>query len=133
MKTVITFGTFDLFHVGHLRILTRARQLGDRLVVGVSTSELTFSKKGTSPIFSFAERMEIIRALSCVDAVFPEESLELKGAYIQSHGASVLVMGDDWQDKFDSYKSLCEVVYLPRTQGISTTRIKEQIRSEKDI
>jgi glycerol-3-phosphate cytidylyltransferase len=127
MKTVITFGTYDLFHIGHLRILTRAKELGDRLVVGVSTDELNFSKKGIRPVFSLAERMEILRALSCVDDVFPEESLELKGDYIKSFKADVLVMGDDWRGKFDVYKSFCDVVYLPRTGGISTTKIKEYI------
>ncbi len=127
MKTIITFGTYDLFHIGHLRILARARALGDRLVVGVSTDELNFSKKHINPVFTLAERMEIIRALSCVDEVFPEESLDLKGDYIQQHNASVLVMGDDWQGKFDMFKPLCEVVYLPRTGGISTTKIKDYI------
>jgi glycerol-3-phosphate cytidylyltransferase len=127
VKTVITFGTFDLFHIGHLRILTRARQLGDRLVVGVSTDELNISKKGALPVFSFAERMEIIEALACVDKAFAEESLELKGTYIQKHKADSLVMGDDWRGKFDQFSSLCEVVYLPRTEGISATKIKEYI------
>jgi glycerol-3-phosphate cytidylyltransferase len=127
MKTVLTFGTFDLFHVGHLRILTRARQLGDRLVVGVSTDELNFSKKKIYPVFTLAERMEIIQGLTCVDSVFPEASLEQKGDYIKSHKADILVMGDDWQGKFDAFKTLCDVVYLPRTEGISATKIKEHI------
>src|SRR5947207_2196504 len=112
LKTVITFGTFDLFHIGHLRILTRARQLGDRLVVGVSTDELNLSKKNYKPIFSLAYRMEIIAALSCVDAVFPEESMELKKDYVQKYGADILVMGNDWEGRFDDLKSICEVVYL---------------------
>jgi glycerol-3-phosphate cytidylyltransferase len=127
MKTVITFGTYDLFHFGHLRILARARQLGDRLVVGVSTDELNFSKKGFRPVFSFAERLAIVSALSCVSEVFAEEALDLKGSYIKSHKADILVMGDDWQGKFDHYKPLCEVVYLPRTPSISTTNIKSLI------
>ncbi len=127
MKTVITFGTYDLFHIGHLRILTRAKQLGDRLVVGVSTDELNFSKKGIKPVFSLTERMEILRAISCVDDVFPEESLDLKGDYIRFYKADILVMGDDWSGKFDCFKSLCDVIYLPRTQGISTTKVKEYI------
>ena len=95
MKTVITFGTYDLFHIGHLRILSRARKLGDRLVVGVSTDELNLSKKNIRPVFSLAERMEIIGGLSCVDEVFPEESLEKKGEYIKAHKADILVMGND--------------------------------------
>jgi len=127
MKTVITFGTYDLFHIGHLRILTRAKELGDKLVVGVSTDELNFSKKNIKPVFSLTERMEIVRSLSCVDDVFPEESLDLKGDYIRFYNADVLVMGDDWRGKFDCFKPLCDVIYLPRTQGISTTKIKEYI------
>ncbi|MFA4993682.1 MAG: adenylyltransferase/cytidyltransferase family protein [Bdellovibrionales bacterium] len=127
MKTIITFGTYDLFHIGHLRILTRAKMLGDKLVVGVSTDELNFSKKGIKPVFTLTERIEILRALSCVDNVFPEESLELKGEYIRTYKADLLVMGDDWRGKFDCFKSLCDVVYLPRTEGISTTKIKEYV------
>jgi glycerol-3-phosphate cytidylyltransferase len=127
MKTVITFGTYDLFHIGHLRILQRARALGDRLVVGVSTDDLNFSKKNYKPIFAQEHRMEIIRALRVVDDVFYEESLDLKGEYIQQHKADILVMGDDWQGKFDQFKTLCDVVYLPRTEGISTTMVKEDV------
>jgi glycerol-3-phosphate cytidylyltransferase len=127
MKTVITFGTYDLFHIGHLRILMRARALGDRLVVGVSTDDLNFSKKGIRPVFSLVERMEIIRGLVCVDDVFAEETLELKAEYIKQHKADILVMGNDWQGKFDHFNNLCEVIYLPRTGGISTTKIKEYI------
>jgi len=125
MKTVITFGTFDLFHVGHLRLLTRARDLGDRLVVGISTDDLNFTKKGYRPIFSQNDRCEIVAALSVVDDTFFEESLELKGDYIKNWKAGILVMGDDWKGRFDQFKNLCEVVYLPRTQGISTTSVKE--------
>ena len=127
MTTVITFGTYDLFHIGHLRLLTRARALGDRLVVGVSTDELNFSKKGFKPVFPFADRLEIIRALSCVDAAFAEESLEQKGDYIKAHQADILVMGDDWRGKFDHLSALCRVTYLPRTEDISATAIKEHI------
>ena len=127
MKTVISFGTFDLFHVGHLRILSRARQLGERLVVGVSTDELNFSKKGFKPVFPFKDRMEIVGSLACVDEVFAEDSLELKGEYIKSHKADILVMGDDWRGKFDHFNSICQVVYMPRTEGISATEIKEHI------
>lgn len=127
MKTVLTFGTFDLFHLGHVRILIRARQLGDRLVVGVSTDALNFNKKGFHPTFPQQDRYEIIRSLACVDEVFYEESLEKKGDYIKKYKAQILVMGDDWRGKFDEFKSLCEVVYLPRTEGISTTQIKEDM------
>jgi choline-phosphate cytidylyltransferase len=129
-KTVITFGTFDLFHVGHLRMLERARALGDRLVVGVSSDKLNFSKKQKSPVFSEAERLEIIAGLRCVDAVFLEEALEQKADYVRAHGAVVLVMGDDWSGKFDwvGKETGCKVVYLTRTPAISTTALVEKIQ-----
>lgn len=126
---IITFGTFDVFHLGHLRILQRARELGDRLIVGVSSDALNYSKKQRYPVYTQAERLEIIANLRCVDAVFIEESLELKAEYIQQHHADILVMGDDWQGKFDHLQSLCKVVYLPRTPAISTTAIIEKIKS----
>lgn len=127
MRRVLTFGTFDLFHIGHLRILERSRALGDLLIVGVSTDALNHSKKGTFPVYSQEERCAIIGAMRCVDQVFLEESLELKGEYIRQHAADVLVMGDDWAGRFDVYKDLCEVVYLPRTQNVSTTLIKQEV------
>ena len=127
-KTVITFGTFDVFHVGHLRILERARASGDRLVVGVSTDQLNVEKKGRPPVYTQDERAEILRALRCVDKVFFEESLEQKAEYIRDYSADVLVMGDDWEGKFDDLSSLCEIVYLTRTPAISTTEVIEKIR-----
>lgn len=128
MTTVITFGTFDVFHVGHLRILERAAALGDRLVVGISTDALNETKKGRRPVYPEDERMQLVAALRCVDAVFPEHSLEEKADYIREHRADVLVMGDDWEGKFDHLASLCRVVYLPRTPSVSTTAIIEKIR-----
>ena len=129
MKTVITFGTFDVFHVGHLRILEAADKLGDRLVVGVSSDAFTEQKKNKLPVYPEAERMEIIRALQCVDDVFLEESFELKREYILQQRADVLVMGNDWEGRFDEFEDICEVVYLPRTPSISTTALIEKIRS----
>ena len=126
---VITFGTFDMFHVGHLNVLERARGLGDELVVGVSSDALSFSKKGRKPTCSEGDRMRIVAALGCVTSVFSEESLELKAKYIREHRADVLVMGDDWEGKFDHYRELCEVIYLPRTPSISTTELIELVRS----
>ena len=121
---MITFGTFDLFHLGHLRILERARSFGTQLVVGVSTDDLNMDKKGFYPVFKQTDRLAIVASLRVVDAVFLEESLEKKADYIKEYNARVLVMGDDWAGRFDDLASLCEVVYLPRTTGISTTKIK---------
>src|SRR3954454_21199723 len=99
-KTVITFGTFDVLHVGHVRGLNRAAAYGTRLVVGVSSDALNFSKKGRNPVFTEDERIEIVSNLKVVHDVFVEESLELKRDYVQKYGADVLVMGDDWAGKF---------------------------------
>ncbi|HEX8508109.1 MAG TPA: adenylyltransferase/cytidyltransferase family protein [Propionibacteriaceae bacterium] len=129
--TVITFGTFDVLHVGHVRVLNRAAELGDRLVVGVSSDALNFSKKDRNPVFTQDERMEIVSNLKVVDAVFVEESLELKRQYVTEHQADVLVMGDDWAGKFDFLSDICKVVYLPRTPSVSTTAIIEHITTTR--
>jgi glycerol-3-phosphate cytidylyltransferase len=127
MKRVITFGTFDLFHIGHLRILQRARELGDYLIVGVSTDSLNLRKKGSYPAYSEEERLEIVRSIRVVDEVFLEEELERKRAYIRERRADLLVMGDDWKGRFDEFADICEVVYLPRTPNVSTTQVKAEI------
>jgi glycerol-3-phosphate cytidylyltransferase len=127
MTTVITFGTFDVLHVGHLRILQRSRALGDRLVVGVSSDALNLSKKNRNAVFSQDERCELVANLRCVDEVFVEESLELKRRYIEKYAADVLVMGDDWAGRFDEFGDICRVEYLPRTPSISTTAVIEHI------
>lgn len=129
IRRVITFGTFDLFHIGHLSILRRAADLGDRLIVGVSSDDLNFQKKQTFPICPQTDRMQIVSSLRFVDEVFLEESLELKPDYIRKYKADVLVMGDDWQGRFDDLSSQCEVVYLPRTPVISTTWLKSRAKS----
>ena len=129
MKRIITFGTFDLFHIGHLNILERAKAYGDYLIVGISSDELNFSKKQKYPVCSQEHRIRIISSLKCVDEVFVEESLELKGSYIKKYNADVLLMGDDWEGKFDDFKSICNVVYLDRTPSISTTELIEIIKS----
>lgn len=128
MKTVITFGTFDVLHIGHVRILQRAREFGDKLIVGVSSDALNFSKKQRNPVYPEQERTAIISALECVDEVFLEESLELKAEYIRKYNADILVMGNDWEGRFDEYKAICEVEYLPRTEGISTTQLIAEIK-----
>lgn len=128
MATVLTFGTFDVFHIGHLRILERAAQLGNRLVVGVSSDALNISKKSRPPVFPEDERMRIVAALRCVDEVFLEESLEKKREYLLYYDAQVLAMGDDWKGRFDEFSDICRVVYFERTPAISTTAVIEKIR-----
>ena len=133
MKKIITLGTFDVFHVGHVKILQRAAALGDHLTVGISSVALNKSKKGRFPIYSQQSRMEIIAAMGCVDHVFVEESLELKGQYIKQFESDALVMGDDWKGKFDHFESQCEVIYMPRTPSVSTTEIIEVVRTTPDL
>lgn len=128
MKKIITFGTFDVFHVGHINILERAAALGDYLIVGVSSDKLNFDKKNRYPIYNESDRMKIIQSLKFVDQVFIEESLELKLEYIKKYNANILVMGDDWTGRFDWVKSDCDVIYLPRTPSISTTEIIEVVK-----
>ena len=128
---IITFGTFDVFHVGHINILENAAKLGSRLIVGVSSDALNYSKKKRNPIYSENDRMKIISSLKCVDDVFLEESLALKAEYIKRFNADVLVMGDDWEGKFDHFSDLCNVIYFPRTPSISTTEIIEVVKSIK--
>ena len=128
--TVITFGTFDVFHVGHLNILECAKKLGEHLIVGVSSDQLNFEKKERYPVFGEDDRLRIIAALNCVDETFIEESLELKQEYIFQHQADILVMGDDWDGKFDHLNDCCKVVYLPRTPSISSTAIIEIVQKK---
>lgn len=128
MTRVITFGTFDLLHVGHIRILERAKALGDCLIVGVSSDELNLRKKDIAPTYPTIHRLTIVQAVRYVDEVFVEHSLEAKRDYIREHRADILVMGDDWAGKFDELKDVCDVVYLPRTVGISSTDVKARIR-----
>jgi len=128
MKTVITFGTFDLFHIGHLNLLRRASQLGEKLVVGISSDQFVYQKKQRMPIFKADDRQRIIRALTWVDNTFIEESFDRKRQYILEHHADILVMGDNWKGHFDEFEDICDVVYLPRTTGISTTEILEAIQ-----
>lgn len=128
-KNIVTFGTFDVIHIGHLRILERAASLGERLVVGVSSDALNISKKGRAPVFPEDERMRILSALRCVDEVFLEESLQRKREYLLHYQADILAMGDDWRGKFDEFSDICRVVYFDRTPAISTTAVIEKIRA----
>lgn len=128
-KVVLTYGTFDVFHYGHLQILKRAKALGDYLIVGVSTDQ--FNKiKGKTCIYPDHERMAIVEAIKYVDEVIPEEKWDQKIRDVQDHNVDVFVMGDDWTGKFDFLQDYCDVVYLPRTKNISSTEVKEKIVSQ---
>jgi glycerol-3-phosphate cytidylyltransferase len=132
MKRIITFGTYDVFHVGHVNLLQRAAALGDQLIVGVSTDALNYSKKQRYPVYNQNDRMKIINSLRYVNLCFEEESLEKKRDYILQYNADTLVMGDDWKGKFDEFKDICEVIYLERTPSVSTTQIIEVISSSPE-
>ncbi|WP_288799442.1 adenylyltransferase/cytidyltransferase family protein [uncultured Fibrobacter sp.] len=123
----ITYGTFDLFHIGHLRLLKRISALANELYVAVSSDEFN-SIKGKTCVIPFEERKEIIAALNCVTQVIKEDNWEQKISDIQKYHCDLFVMGDDWEGKFDFLKPYCEVIYLPRTQGISTTAIKKSMK-----
>jgi glycerol-3-phosphate cytidylyltransferase len=126
MKTIITYGTFDLLHHGHIRLLKRAKRLGDYLIVGLSTDE--FNKlKGKESVYSYEERKEIVEAISYVDRVIPEEKWKQKIDDIKGMNVDIFVMGSDWVEKFDYLQDYCDVIYLPRTNGISTTITKKKL------
>jgi len=122
-KTVLTYGTFDLFHIGHLNILKRLSALGDRLIVGVSSDEFN-ALKGKKPVVPFDQRIEIVRSIRYVDDAIPEDRWEQKREDIAKYGVDVFGIGEDWKGKFDDLGDSVEVVYLPRTSGISTTEMK---------
>lgn len=126
-KRVITFGTFDLFHLGHVRLLARAAQFGDHLTVGISTDSFSLEKKGRLPVYNESQRLEIVSSCKPVDECFFEESMNKKREYILGYKADVLVMGNDWTGNFDDLKDVCEVIYLPRTIGVSTTDLLDSI------
>ena len=125
-KTVITYGTFDMFHIGHLNLLRRLEKMGDRVIVGVSTDEFN-ELKGKRTLIPYEQRAAIVSAIDCVDLVIPEEDWNQKRADIQAHRVDVFAMGEDWRGKFDDLQDLCEVVYLERTKNISTTRLKKSL------
>ncbi|MDD2850481.1 MAG: glycerol-3-phosphate cytidylyltransferase [Desulfuromonadaceae bacterium] len=131
MKKVLTYGTFDLFHIGHLKILERAKSLGDYLVVGVSTDEFN-ALKNKKCALPYWQRIEIVRAIRFVDKAIPETNWEQKIADIKENGIDIFVMGDDWVGRFDFLKPHCKVVYLPRTPDISSTGIKTGLAADKD-
>jgi glycerol-3-phosphate cytidylyltransferase len=125
--TIITYGTFDLFHIGHLQILKRLKEMGDRLVVGVSTDDFN-KEKGKKTIIPFSDRLEIIKSIKYVDEAFAEENWNQKVSDIKKYNAQTFAMGSDWTGKFDHLKAHCTVLYLPRTDGISSTEIKKSLQ-----
>ena len=131
MKRVITYGTFDLLHYGHINLLQRAKQYGDYLIVALSTDEFNWNEKQKKCYFTYEERKRLLEAIRYVDLVIPEENWEQKVTDVQQYHADTFVMGDDWEGKFDFLKEYCDVVYLPRTPEISTTRIKKDLNAKK--
>ncbi len=127
MKKVLTYGTFDLLHRGHINILKRAKNLGDYLVVAVSSDEFN-AIKNKKAYHSFEDRKYILEAIKYVDEVIREDDWHQKISDVKNHNIDIFVMGDDWEGKFDELKEYCEVVYLPRTKDISTTKIKEELK-----
>lgn len=128
MKRVITYGTFDLLHYGHINLLRRAKQQGDYLIVALSTDEFNWSEKRKKCYFSYEQRKALLEAIRYVDLVIPEENWEQKITDVKEFRVDTFVMGDDWKGKFDFLKDYCKVVYLPRTPEISTTQIKQELR-----
>lgn len=126
-KVVITYGTFDLFHVGHLNLLERLKSLGDYLIVGVSTDSFN-EGKGKKTIISFEDRLKIVQGLKCVDLAISESAWDQKIEDIKKYDVDIFGMGHDWQGHFDELKEHCEVIYLPRTDGISSSDLKAALR-----
>ncbi|HCT96260.1 glycerol-3-phosphate cytidylyltransferase [Vagococcus sp.] len=127
-KRVITYGTYDILHPGHINLLKRAKALGDELIVMVSTDEFNQNEKKKDNYYKFEERKFVLEALKYVDAVYPEESWEQKETDIEKYDIDIFVMGDNWEGKFDYLSEKCEVNYLPRTEGVSTTGIKKALK-----
>ena len=134
MKRVLTYGTFDLLHYGHINLLKRAKEYGDYLIVALSTDEFN-AIKGKKAYHDYATRKLMLEAVRYVDLVIPEETWEQKANDVKKYEVDVVIMGSDWagSDKFDYLKQYCEVVYLPRTEGISTTKIKQELKLQEPI
>jgi glycerol-3-phosphate cytidylyltransferase len=130
MKRVITYGTFDLLHYGHINLLRRAKSLGDYLIVALSTDEFNWNEKGKKSYFSYDARKQLLEAIRYVDLVVPEKSWEQKEKDVFEYHIDFFVMGDDWKGKFDFLAPKCEVIYLPRTPEISSTKIKDDLGND---
>ena len=128
VKRVITYGTFDLLHYGHVNLLRRAKEYGDYLIVAISTDEFNLNSKNKKCYFSYSQRKNLVEAIRYVDLVIPEENWEQKLSDVKEYHVDTFVIGDDWRGKFDFLKDHCEVVYLPRTPEISTTQIKQELK-----
>lgn len=126
MRKVLTYGTYDLLHTGHINLLRRAKEYGDYLVVAISSDEFN-ALKGKKAYYTFEQRKAILEAIRYVDEVIPEHNWEQKMQDVREHDIDIFVMGDDWEGEFDFLKDDCEVIYLPRTVGISTTKIKKDL------
>jgi glycerol-3-phosphate cytidylyltransferase len=131
MKKVITYGTFDLLHYGHINLLRRAKEQGDYLIVALSTDEFNWNEKQKKCYFSYEKRKQILEAIRYVDLVIPENSWDQKISDVKEFKVDTFVMGDDWEGKFDFLKEYCDVIYLPRTPEISTTQIKQNLGEHK--
>lgn len=126
-KTIITYGTFDMFHIGHLKLLRRLKEMADHVIVAVSTDKFN-EGKGKKTLIPYEQRAEIVSAIECVDLVIPEETWEQKMADIKKYDVDIFAIGEDWKGEFDFLEALCEVVYLPRTKNISTTSLKKSLK-----
>lgn len=127
MRKVITYGTYDLLHYGHINLLRRARALGDYLIVALSTDEFNWNQKQKKCYFCYEQRKQLLESIRYVDLVIPEETWEQKISDVKEFRVDTFVMGSDWEGKFDFLKPYCDVVYLPRTPEISTTQIKRDL------
>ncbi len=127
MRKVITYGTYDLFHHGHVNIIKRAKELGDYLIVGISSDEFNEIEKHKDTYFTYEQRKLVVESLKYVDEVIPETNWEQKVEDVKKYGIDVFVIGDDWEGHFDFLKEYCEVVYLKRTEGVSSTKMKHDL------
>lgn len=134
MKRILTYGTYDLLHYGHIRLLKRAKELGDYLIVALSTDEFN-AIKGKKAYHNYETRKKMLEAIRYVDLVIPENNWNQKIDDVKKYYVDITVMGDDWKgnEKFEELRDYCEVVYLPRTTGVSTTKIKEELGLQRPL
>lgn len=130
MRKIITYGTYDLLHYGHINLLRRAKALGEYLIVALSTDEFNWNSKQKKCYFTYEQRKQLLEAVRYVDLVIPETSWDQKPEDVREFKINTFVMGDDWTGRFDFLKNQCEVIYLPRTPEISTTQIKTQLKGK---